>query len=95
MTRYKNPVMKQLADQQVRYAPQPVRLEQMQRAEELIGELSPRGTYRYEDLCQKLTNFRPDRYPNLTLTGDEAAHDLHRFVEDLSDSANQIGRAHV
>ncbi|MBC7815789.1 MAG: sigma-70 family RNA polymerase sigma factor [Planctomycetaceae bacterium] len=88
MTRYKNPVMKQLADQQVRYAPQPVRLEQMQRAEELIGELSPRGTYRYEDLCQKLTNFRPDRYPNLTLTGDEAAHDLHRFVEDLSDSAN-------
>ncbi len=88
MTRYKNPVMKQLADQQVRYAPQPVRLEQMQRAEELIGELSPRGTYRYEDLCQKVTNFRPDRYPNLTLTGDEAAHDLHRFVEDLSDSAN-------
>ena len=43
MTRYKNPVMKQLADQQVRYAPQPVRLEQIQRAEELIGELSPRA----------------------------------------------------
>lgn len=88
MTRYKNPVMKQLADQQVRYAPQPIRLEQIQRAEELIGELNPSGTYRYEDLCHKLTNFRPDRYPNLILTGDEAAHDLHRFVEDLSDSAN-------
>lgn len=88
MTRYKNPAMKQLADQQVRYAPQPVRLEQMQRAEVLIDELNPRGTYRYDELCEKLTNFRPDRYPNLTLTGDEAAHDLHRFVEDLSDSAN-------
>jgi RNA polymerase sigma factor (sigma-70 family) len=88
MTRYKNPAMKQLADQQVRYAPQPVRLEQMQRAEELIEVLNPRGTYRYDELCQKLTNFRPDRYPNLMLTGDEAVHDLHRFVEDLSDSAN-------
>ena len=88
MTRYKNPAMKQLADQQVRYAPHPVRLEQMQRAEELIGELQPSGTYWYEDLCQKLTNYRPNRYPNLTLNGDEAAHDLHRFVEDLSDSAN-------
>ncbi|MFM9964165.1 MAG: sigma-70 family RNA polymerase sigma factor [Planctomycetaceae bacterium] len=88
MTRYKNPAMKQLADQQVRFAPQPIRLEQIQRAEELIGELSPSETYLYEDLCQKLTNFRPNRYPNLTLTGDEAAHDLHRFVEDLSDSAN-------
>lgn len=88
MTRYKNPAMKQLADQQVRYAPQPVRLEQMQRAEELIDELQPTGTYWYEDLCQKLTNYRPNRYPNLTLNGNEAVHDLHRFVEDLSDSAN-------
>lgn len=88
MTRYKNPAMKQLADQQVRYAPQPVRLEQMQRAEELIDELKPNGTYWYEDLCQKLTNYRPNRYPNLTLNGNEAVHDLHRFVEDLSDSAN-------
>ena len=88
MTRYKNPAMKQLADQQVRYAPQTIRLEQMQRAEELIEELQPSGTYWYEDLCQKLTNYRPNRYPNLTLNGDEAVHDLHRFVEDLSDSAN-------
>lgn len=88
MTRYKNPAMKQLADQQVRYAPQPVRLEQMQRAEELIDELQPSGTYWYEDLCQKLTNYRPNRYPNLMLNGNEAVHDLHRFVEDLSDSAN-------
>ena len=88
MTRYKNPAMKQLADQQVRYAPQPVRLEQMQRAEELIDELQPSGLYGYEDLVQKLTSYRPNRYPNLTLNGDEAVHDLHRFVEDLSDSAN-------
>ena len=88
MAGYKNPAMKQLADQQVRYAPQPVRLEQMQRAEELIDELQPNVTYWYEDLCQKLTNYRPNRYPNLTLSGDEAAHDLHRFVEDLSESAN-------
>ncbi len=87
MTRYNNPAMKQLADQQMRYAPRPVRLEQIDRAERLIEELDPRTEYRYDDLCKRLTNYRPDRYPSLTLTGAEAAHDLHRFVEDLSSSA--------
>ena len=36
MTRYHNPAMKQLADQQVRYAPVDVRIEQMDKAERLV-----------------------------------------------------------
>lgn len=88
MTRYKNPVMKQLADQQMRYVPPTVRLEQIDRAERLIEEISDEATYRYDELCQRLTNFRPDRFPNLILTADEARHDLHCFVDDLSSSVN-------
>ena len=88
MTRYKNPIIKQLADQQVRFTPTAIRLEQIDRAELLIEEIRPESTYRYDDLCYRLTNYRPDRYPNLMLTGEEAMHDLHRFVEDLSASAN-------
>ena len=88
MTHYKNPVIKQLADQQVRFTPTAIRLEQIDRAERLIEEITPETTYRYDDLCFRLTNFRPDRFPNLMLTGDEAVHDLHCFVEDLSASAN-------
>ncbi len=86
MTRYKNPAMKQLADQQVRFAPPAVRLEQIERAERLIEELEPQSDQRYDDLCHRLTNFRPDRFPDLMLTNDEAVHDLHCFIEDMSTS---------
>ncbi|MBC7822180.1 MAG: sigma-70 family RNA polymerase sigma factor [Planctomycetaceae bacterium] len=88
MTRYKNPVLKKLADQQGRLTPPAIRLEQIERAERLIEEIRPDSTYRYNDLCQRLTNDHPDRSPNLMLTGDEAVHDLHCFVEDLSGSMN-------
>lgn len=88
MTRYRNPVLKQLADQQVRFTPAAVRLEQIERAEHLIEEIAPDSTCRYDELCYQLTNYRPDRYPNLMLTADEAIHDLHCFVEDLSASMN-------
>ncbi len=88
MARYKNPAIKQLADQQVRFSPSAVRLEQIERAERLIEEITPDSTYRYDDICQRVTNYRPDRFPNLMLTADEAVHDLHCFVEDLSASVN-------
>lgn len=87
MTRYKTTAMRQLADQQVRSAPLPERLEQIQRAEELVHKLQPTGTYWYAELCQALTNAKANRHADTTLNGDEAAHDLCCFVEDLSDSA--------
>ena len=36
---YRHPAMKQLKDQQTRYAPRERRLEQVQRAEQLLGEI--------------------------------------------------------
>lgn len=86
--RYLNPAMKQLADQQLRFAPVPVRMEQVGRAEELAFQIVPDQKYSYPDLCEKLTKYRAGMYPNLELTGDELLHDLRCFVEDLSDSAN-------
>ena len=56
MARYKNPAIKQLADQQVRFSPPAIRLEQIERTERLIEEITPDSTYRYDDLCQRLTN---------------------------------------
>jgi RNA polymerase sigma factor (sigma-70 family) len=88
MSKYKSPAMKLLADQQVRYAPKPIRLEQMQRAEQFVDEIDPQATYWFEDICQQVTGYRPNRFPNLLLTGDEAAHDLRLFVEDLSESVH-------
>ena len=36
---YRHPAMKQLKDQQTRYAPRDRRLEQVERAEQLLGEI--------------------------------------------------------
>src|SRR4029077_12875763 len=88
MPNYKNPAIRQLKEQQVRYAPREIRLEQIEKAEQLLEELDLTQDYRYQDLCLRITAFRPEMYPDLLLTGEEAAHDLRLFIEDLSDSAD-------
>ena len=87
MSLYRNPALRQLKDQQIKFAPRDARLKQMERAEGLLNELDPAGTYRYPELCEKITSYRGEMYPDLVLTGEEAVHDLRCFVEDLSDSA--------
>src|SRR4029077_16389409 len=89
MPNYKNPAIRQLKEQQVRYAPRDVRLEQIDKAERLLEELDlARQDYRYQDLCFRITAYRPEMYPDLIVTGEDAAHDLRLFIEDLSDSAD-------
>jgi len=80
--------MKQLTDQQVRYAPVDVRVEQVDKAEQLLLELNPDQQYRYQDLCQRITDFRPSMYPDLIVDGKDAIHDLGLFVEDMSASTS-------
>jgi RNA polymerase primary sigma factor/RNA polymerase sigma factor len=85
---YVNPVIRELRDQQVRFAPREKKLEQVNRAEKLLLELDPARTYTYEYLCFRITDFRPQAHPNRKISGDESIHDLRLFVEDLSDAAN-------
>ena len=87
-TNYLNPAIRQLRDQQVRFAPREKKIEQVAQAEKLLGELDPKRTYTYEYVCYRVTSFRPDSYPDLKLSGREADHDLRLFVEDVSDAAN-------
>jgi len=83
-----NPGLKQLRDQQVRFAPREKKLEQINRAERLLSDLDSDHTYSYPEICQRITEFRPESYPDLKVTGEEAQHDLRLFVEDVSDSAD-------
>jgi RNA polymerase primary sigma factor/RNA polymerase sigma factor len=87
-TDYQTPVLRQLRDQQVRYAPREKKIDQANRAERLIGELDPRRTYTYEFVCYRVTDYRPESFASVKLTGEEAAHDLRLFVEDVSDAAD-------
>ena len=85
---YQTPVLRQFCDQQVRFAPRDKKLEQLGRAEKLLGELDPSRTYSYEYLCFRITDYRPDTSPPKTMSGRDARHDLRLFVEDVSDAAN-------
>lgn len=88
MSRYQHPLMKQLTDQQVRYAPRDVRLQQLDRAERLLSDLDGERSYTYGELCAKITDYHPENYAESIIEGAEAIHDLRCFIEDLSDSAN-------
>lgn len=85
---YRSQLMQELRDQQVRFAPKPKKLEQIDRAERLLGELDPQKTYSYEYLCYRITDYRPELARDQTMPGDVARHDVRLFVEDVSDAAD-------
>jgi RNA polymerase primary sigma factor len=85
---YLSPAIRQLRDQQSRFAPREKKIEQVNRAERLLTEIRPEKTYTYEYLCFRITDFRPESHAAARLAGRDAAHDLRLFVEDLSDAAN-------
>ena len=61
-TNYRNPILAQLRDQQVRFAPREKKLEQLDSAEQLLGEIRPERIYTYEYLCFRVTDFRPTSF---------------------------------
>jgi RNA polymerase sigma factor (sigma-70 family) len=86
MDNYLHPALRQLKDQQIRFAPLDKRLEQINRAELLLSEIDPAKKYPYQFICFRILDFRPDSYPGLLLDGRELVHDLRRFIEDVSAS---------
>jgi RNA polymerase sigma factor (sigma-70 family) len=86
MTTFKNPALKQLTDQQVRFAPPARRLEQLQRAEKLLAELDPAKQYPYQFVCFRITEYRPALYPDLMIAGADLEHDLYLFISELARS---------
>ncbi len=85
---YKNAALRQLRTQLARYSPKEKKIEQVNRAEQLLGELDPDRVYTYEYLCYRITKFRPEQQAHVRVSGADAAHDLRLLVEDLSDAAN-------
>ena len=84
MRDYKNPVLKQLKDQQVRFAPAEQRLQQLNRAERLLAEIDPAKKYPYPYLCFRITDYRPEAYANLLISGADLEEDLTLFIRDLA-----------
>lgn len=85
MTSFKHPALKQLTDQQVRFAPPARRLEQMARAKQLLAEIEGGKRYPYQYVCYRITDYRPDSYPDLLIDGDDLLADLPLLIEGLDE----------
>ena len=87
-TDYKSPSIRELRDQQVRFAPREKKIEQIDCAEKLLREMQTDRTYNYEYVCFRITGFRAEQSPIIRIKGADLIHDLYCFIEDLSESAN-------
>jgi len=84
VTGFKHPALKQLTDQQVRFAPPARRAEQLTRAKQLLGEIEPARSYPYQFICFRITDYRPDSYPDLLIEGGDLLHDLDLLIKALA-----------
>ncbi|MFK7737070.1 MAG: sigma-70 family RNA polymerase sigma factor [Pirellulaceae bacterium] len=83
---YRIGLIRELRDQQVRFAPRVKRMEQAERAERLLGDLDLSREYPFEFIYFRVTDFRPEENSRKMVRGEDAAHDLRLLVEDISDS---------
>ena len=86
MNGFKHAALKELTDQQVRYAPPGRRTEQVARAEELLAATDPAVDYPYSFVCFKLTDFRPDDRTDPLIPGADLKHDLGLFINRVERS---------
>jgi len=86
-TEYRSSVIRELRDQQIRFAPRQKKVDQALRAEQLLTELDPTRTYTYEYVCFRITDFRPDGIREV-MPGKDLSHDLRMFIEDVTDAAD-------
>ncbi len=85
---YQSPVLRDLCDQQIRFAPRLKKLQQVEAAERLISEIDPQKEYPYEYVCFRITGYRPEAAAQTKILGADLLHDLRLLVENLSDSAD-------
>ena len=92
VTGFTHPALAQLTDQQVRFAPPARRQEQLARAEKLLNEIDPAKQYPYQFVCYRITDFRPESYPDLLIAGADLLGDLRLMIQAPSSYLNSNGR---
>jgi RNA polymerase sigma factor (sigma-70 family) len=83
---FRTPALKELTDQQVRYAPPARRREQVDRAAKLLGEVDPNKIYPYQFVCYRITDYRSDAHADLRIRGADLKLDLAEFIKRVERS---------
>jgi len=66
---FKNPALKQLTDQQVRFAPPRAGSLRLHGRKSFSAKLTRPRNYPYQFVCYRLTDYRPTSYPDLVIDG--------------------------
>lgn len=85
MARYRIDHIAELA-RQMGFAPQEVRLKQINAAEELLHGIDPAKAYPPEFLTYRITGYRPKTHGEEMLAGEAIQHDLGLLIEQISDT---------
>ncbi len=86
MTTFKNHALKELTEQQTRFAPAARRRSQIANAQKLLSEVESGKAYPYQYVCFRVTEYRSDAYPDLRIPGDDLRHDLAQFIRRVERS---------
>jgi RNA polymerase primary sigma factor len=92
---FRAPALKELTDQQVRYAPVARRREQVDRAAKLLGEVDANRVYPYQFVCFRITDFRSDTHADLRIRGSDLKHDLAEFIKRVERSIPPLPIEHA
>lgn len=84
---YVIPVLRELRDQQVRYAPREKKIEQANKSEELFNKIEPDKEYSYRYVSYEITDFKAEIYEDILIPASQLQHDLTLLIEDLTESA--------
>lgn len=82
--------LRELTEQQTRFAPPARRQEQVARAEKLLAEIEPGKAYPYQYICFRVTDYRSEAYPDLLISGEELQHDLGLFIRRVERSVPAV-----
>ncbi|MCY2944136.1 MAG: sigma-70 family RNA polymerase sigma factor [Planctomycetota bacterium] len=79
-----HPGMRLLCDQLVRFSPSYRKVEQAERAGQLLAQIEPDKRYPWQFICFRITLYRPDSYPHMLIEGQDLIQDLPRLIKALN-----------
>jgi len=85
MPSYKSRAIQELS-KQLMFSPEQVRLQEIDRAEQLVLKIDSQKSYPYEFICYQVTGYRPRTAILETIGGTTLRSDLVRMIEMLSES---------
>ena len=86
MSEFNTIALKELAEQQTRFAPPARRQAQIASARKLLSEIESERKYPYQYVCFRVTEYRSEANPDLMIAGAALRHDLELFIRRVEKS---------